>query len=155
MKLLGGLLALAACALAAPAQPPIDPNNPLTNPATNHDLYLVNPGLLASANGHLTPDQVLTVQSQLAAQKNLEMVAAQLAAKAGVPPPAGIQPVAGQPTAAQMAHFQAQVQAHNQLREQAQVQAQLVAQFQAQSQALLQAQAQAMAAAAAAAKPRF
>ncbi|KAJ2777473.1 hypothetical protein H4R18_005139 [Coemansia javaensis] len=146
-----GIFALAACAVAVPAMPPVDPHNPLTNPATNRDLLLTNPSLAFGAASHfMTPEQQLTVQNQIITQKNLEALAAQLAARAGVPPPAGIQS-AGPPTAAQLAHFQAQIQAHNQLREQAQLQAQQQAQFAAHNQALLQAQVQAQQAAA----PRF
>ncbi|KAJ1830639.1 hypothetical protein LPJ70_006863, partial [Coemansia sp. RSA 2708] len=103
-----GILALAVGALAAPAVSPIDPNNPLTNPATNRDLFIVNPSL-ATGNAPMTPEQQLTVQNQLISQKNLENFAAQLAAQAGVPPPAGIAPFrSAPPTRAEAAQLAAQ-----------------------------------------------
>ncbi|KAI8323188.1 hypothetical protein GQ54DRAFT_323145 [Martensiomyces pterosporus] len=98
MKLVIGVLVFTVATLAA-VVPPIDPNNPLTNPAINHDLLIVNPGLI-SPGGTLTPEQALTIQNQLIAQKNLEALAAQLAAQAGVPPPAGIIAPGAPPVAA-------------------------------------------------------
>ncbi|KAJ1643318.1 hypothetical protein LPJ64_004894, partial [Coemansia asiatica] len=93
MKSIVGVFALAVCALASPLLPPIDPNNPLTNPATNRDLLLTNPAWFApNGNGHMTPEQIQTIQNQLITQKNLESYAAHLAAQAGVQPPAGIAP---------------------------------------------------------------
>lgn len=131
--------ALAGVAIGSPvqSQAPIDPNNPLTNPATNRDLYLTNPMLL-SPNGahHWTPQQVATIQNQLAAQKNLELVAAQMAAQAGVPPPAGISPLSQQPSAEQI-QIQAQQQA--QVMQQAQAHAEAEAQVKAQALAHQQA----------------
>ncbi|KAJ2597246.1 hypothetical protein H4R99_003115 [Coemansia sp. RSA 1722] len=145
MKSIVGVLALAVCALASPLLPPIDPNNPLTNPATNRDLLLTNPAWIApNGNGHMTPEQVQTIQNQMITQKNLEAYAAHLAAQAGVPPPAGIAPASGsdhiQAMALANAQIQAQVQAQNQLQAQAQEQVQKQLQFQAQAQAQAQAQ---------------
>ncbi|KAJ1937224.1 hypothetical protein GGF37_005291 [Kickxella alabastrina] len=74
-------------------------------------------------------------------QKNLEAFAAQLAAQAGVAPPAGIAPA---PNASQL-HAQAVAQAQAQAQSQAQLQAQLQEQARAQVQAQLQAQLQAQA----------
>ncbi|KAJ2722641.1 hypothetical protein GGI07_003168 [Coemansia sp. Benny D115] len=123
-----GIFALAACALASPLLPPIDPNNPLTNPATNKDLLLTNPAWLApKGDFRATPEQLQTIQNQMITQKNLENFAAQLAAEAGVSPPAGIAPLAN----AEQIHAQAVAQA------------QLQAQAQAQAQALVQAHNQA------------
>ncbi|KAJ2337514.1 hypothetical protein GGI00_000198 [Coemansia sp. RSA 2681] len=79
-----GIAALFACALASPILPPIDPNNPLTNPNTNRDLYLTNPAWINPSGAHMTPEQVATIQNQFIAQRNLEAVAAQLAAQAAV-----------------------------------------------------------------------
>ncbi|KAJ2162826.1 hypothetical protein GGF46_000390 [Coemansia sp. RSA 552] len=142
MQAIIGLVALAMGAIAAPASPPIDPNNPLTNPATNRDLLLVNPSLIRG-NGFMTPEQQLTVHNQLLTQKNLENFAAQLSAQAGVPPPAGIAPHKSNvaPTREEAAQLQAQVNAQAQIQAQAQHQAAIHAQLQAQNQALIQQQA--------------
>ncbi|KAJ2866577.1 hypothetical protein GGH94_001469, partial [Coemansia aciculifera] len=120
-----GIFALFACALASPIMPPIDPNNPLTNPNTNRDLYLVNPAWVNPSGAHMTPEQVATIQNQMIAQRNLEAVAAQLAAQAGVAPPAGIAAINEQPADAQI---QAQAQLQAQAQAQAQVQAAALAQ---------------------------
>ncbi|KAJ1665204.1 hypothetical protein EV178_003382 [Coemansia sp. RSA 1646] len=144
---------LGACALAAPVLPPIDPNNPLTNPATNKDLLLVNPAWAGSVNGKstgnevkLTPEQAQTIQNQLITQKSLEAYAAQLSAQAGVQPPAGIAAAGSNAHAAAVAnHAQAQFQAQTQAQLQAQVQSQAQAQAQLQAQAQAQAQANAQA----------
>ncbi|KAJ1795566.1 hypothetical protein LPJ59_004272, partial [Coemansia sp. RSA 2399] len=115
---------LGACALASPLLPPIDPNNPLTNPATNRDLLLVNPGWIGASNGKevkLTPEQVQTIQNQLITQRSLEAYAAQLSASVGIAPPAGIAPAGSNAHAAAVAnHAQAQFQAQNQAQLQAQ-----------------------------------
>ncbi|KAJ1810044.1 hypothetical protein LPJ56_005925 [Coemansia sp. RSA 2599] len=148
MKSVVGILALAVCAVASPLLPPIDPNNPLTNPATNRDLLLTNPAWIApNGNGHMTPEQVQTIQNQLITQKNLEAYAAHLAAQAGVQPPAGIAPASSpdhlHAMALAQAQIQAQIQAQNQL--QAQAQEQVQKQIQAQAQAQIQLNNQAMA----------
>ncbi|KAJ2078429.1 hypothetical protein H4R24_004478 [Coemansia sp. RSA 988] len=151
MQAIVGIFAMVVCAMAAPLVAPIDPNNPLTNPATNRDLLIVNPGLVSGKNSHITPEQQLTIHNQLITQKNLESFAAQLSAQAGVPPPAGIAPFKGNraptraPTGAEAHQLQLQVQAQNQLQAQAQHQAQIQAQVQAQNQAFLQAQVKAQA----------
>ncbi|KAJ2659769.1 hypothetical protein IWW48_003282 [Coemansia sp. RSA 1200] len=156
MKAVFGVLAvLGACALASPVLPPIDPNNPLTNPATNKDLLLVNPAWIGATGARsganevkLTPEQIQTIQNQLITQKSLEAYAAQLSAQVGVQPPAGIAPAGSSAHAAAVAnHAQAHIQAQNQaqLQLQAQAQAQLQAQVQAQAQAQAQANAQAQA----------
>ncbi|KAJ1933337.1 hypothetical protein GGF37_006764, partial [Kickxella alabastrina] len=85
MQTIIGIFALAFCAIASPVLPPIDPHNPLTNPATNKDLILTNPAwLFPNGNNNATPEQIQTIQNQMITQKNLEAFAAQLAAQAGV-----------------------------------------------------------------------
>ncbi|KAJ2783552.1 hypothetical protein GGI15_002537 [Coemansia interrupta] len=147
MQTVFGILALAVCAIASPVLPPIDVNNPLTNPATNRDLILTNPAWIApNGNGHMTPEQVQTIQNQMITQKNLEAYAAHLAAQAGVAPPAGIAPAGSanhlQAMALAQSQIQSQVNAQNQLNAQAQAQVQAQIQAQVQAQALAQAQLQ-------------
>ncbi|KAJ2557621.1 hypothetical protein EV175_001231 [Coemansia sp. RSA 1933] len=146
MKTIISIIAvLGACALAAPALPPIDPNNPLTNPAFNKDLLIANPQLIGASNGKevkLTPEQMQTIQNQLITQKSLEAYAAQLSAQVGIQPPAGISAAGSNAHNAAVAnHAQAQFQAQNQAQLQAQMQSQVQAQAQLQAQAQAQAQA--------------
>ncbi|KAJ1926525.1 hypothetical protein FBU59_007307 [Linderina macrospora] len=65
----------------------------------SHDIFLANKRSLAGSLPGITNEQAVTIQNQLIAQRNLEAVAAILAAQAGMPAPAGIQPAAAQAVA--------------------------------------------------------